>query len=66
MAIENSERAKNIELPPPDSMMQTLSDYIHEQGLPRFTESKQMMDKIGDPSSQYYNLIHTIASVMLL
>lgn len=65
-AIENSERAKNMELVPPDPMMQTLSDYIHEQGLPRFETSQQMVDKIGDRFSQYYHLVHTIASVMLL
>ena len=63
--IEESEKAKEVVLPDLNPMIETLIDYMQTANLQRHFDEFDLIDKLGDRKSQYYNACYQIARVML-
>ena len=64
--IEESEKAKKLELPPLVPMLDTLQEYMTQHDIPPIESGFDLISIIGGANKQYYAACYTIAQVMLL
>ena len=64
--IEDSERAKIVDMDPPPPMLDTRKEYIEKNNIRRLNSQIDLIMKIGGKHSQFYSACHALTNVMLL